>query len=254
MNAVGNIGQFIIDNQYAIEAALLVLLALIIVFFLVSKLVFSKKRKAEIEELNAKLEKIESEVKGISDQTADSKNVKIVLKTDDNETVIETVKLEGDVGHEAEIEIETEGESLGSETEGESIAQEAENEVSASEVDEGCEEPEAVVETVKETIDEEERTAVSEGEIDAINAEEPPSADDASEDEIDKEELQRALDSLDEIMAEIKNSDLDLLHEDLVQPKVKPVELTGSKFTSRDWNRDRHGNQYTEEMLNELIG
>ncbi len=254
MNAVGNIGQFIIDNQYAIEAALLVLLALIVIIFFVNRLVFRKRRNAEIEELNAKIEKIESEVKGISDQTADSKNVKIVLKTDDNETVIETVKLDGDVGNEAEIEIETEGESLGSETEGESIAQETEDEVSTLEVEAAGEEPETVAETIKGTIDEEERAAESEDAIEAIEIEETPVVEDASEDEIDKEELQRALDSLDEIMVEIKNSDLDLLHEDLVQPKVKPVELTGSKFTSRDWNRDRQGNQYTEEMLKELIG
>ena len=186
MNAVGNIGQFIIDNQYTIEVALLILLALLIVVFLISRLVSKRKRDAEIEELNAKIEKIESEVKGISDQTVEAKNVKIVLKTDEDETVIEASGLMANEDEEIDI-----GESQ---------------------------------EATEEEID--------------------------PEKEIDKAELQKAIDSLDEIMAEIKNSDL----ETNAEPEISDVGMVGSKFTSRDWNKDRKGNTYTEEMLKELIG
>ena len=60
--------------------------------------------------------------------------------------------------------------------------------------------------------------------------------------EIDITALTEALAALDEI----------LMDDEEQEPIVAPKKTT--KFTSRDWNEDRFGNVYTEDMLKDRIG
>ena len=166
MSAVGNIGQFIIDNQYSIEVLILVLLAVIVVLWLVNRLVTKKKHQSELETITAKLDELEAKIGG------------------------------GEVTREIES------------------ADEVEAEV-AAEVAESADEVEAEV-----------KATAGDAEVDADTAE---------------AEIEEVADEMETTTGEV------VVAEIITENKPK-------KFATRDWNEDRYGNIYTEEVLRERIG
>lgn len=74
MNAVGAIGNFLINNQVMIEALLLILLAAIVIYWLVRKVVTKNSGKNKIvEELQGKVEELESKLRNLEkESTVDS--------------------------------------------------------------------------------------------------------------------------------------------------------------------------------------
>lgn len=58
MNAVGIIGEFIIEYQYEIEVGLLILLGLIMLFAVIRAFVRAARRKSVLEEINEKVDDI----------------------------------------------------------------------------------------------------------------------------------------------------------------------------------------------------
>ena len=66
MNAVGAIGNFLINNQVMIEALLLILLAAIVVYWIVRKVMAKNSNKNKVvEELQGKVEELESKLRSL---------------------------------------------------------------------------------------------------------------------------------------------------------------------------------------------
>ena len=65
MNAVGVIGNFLVNNQVIVEAALLLLLAIIVAWILVKKFIQKPKQDQTIKELQDKIESLESKLNNI---------------------------------------------------------------------------------------------------------------------------------------------------------------------------------------------
>ena len=66
MNAVGVIGELIIEYQYEIEIGLLVLLGLIILFAVIRAFVRAARRKTLLEEISGKVDEISEALNAIS--------------------------------------------------------------------------------------------------------------------------------------------------------------------------------------------
>ncbi len=66
MNAVGRIGQFMINNQFAIDALLIAVLGIIVVYWLYKRLSNNKKNSITIDELSKKIDQIENHVREIA--------------------------------------------------------------------------------------------------------------------------------------------------------------------------------------------
>ena len=202
MSAVGNIGQFVIDNQYVIEIILLILLAIIVIGWLVGRLFMRPRRNAENKVLHAKIDKIESDINGIKDMT-------ISEYVSGGETLVD--------------KIERAVEAVGEEIEGiadDIVKDDKHLSESAWKIDETAEsEIGKAVEEIGEDIE-----AVADEVVDA-----------------DRELAGVVRIEEDDEAARIMES-------------VLMEEKKGSKYISRDWNKDQHGNVYTEEMLKNLIG
>lgn len=275
MNAVGNIGQFIINNQYVIEIVLLVLLALIIVAFLVNRLVFRKRRNAEIQQLNEKIHEIENEMKGIkgnaftnlvatkSDGVVPSDGARRETAEAVKEAVNEVsdgvglVDIDEAIQSIDEMIVEIQDKHVEPVTEevvdaAEEVVQKAETEVEevVQAAGEAVEEAETAAEEAAQAEVEEVEAAVEEA-VKEAETEVEEAIDDAADVEDVEEVVQSAAD-------EVPTKSFVEISEDDDAARLLTALLTeersGPKYTRRDWNRDRHGNVYSEEMLRESIG
>ena len=282
MSAVGNIGQFVIDNQYVIEIILLILLAIIVIGWLVGRVVMRPRRNAEIKDLHAKIDKIESDINGIKDMTIAEYVSGGKTLVDKIERAVEAVEeeIEGiaddivkDDKHlsESAWKIDETAESeIGKAVEeiGEDIEEIADDIVkddkhlseSAWKIDETAEsEIGKAVEEIGEDI---EAVADDIAKDDKHLSESAWKIDETAESEIGKA-VEEIGEDIEAVADEVVDADRELagvvrIEEDdeaaRIMESVLMEEKKGSKYMSRDWNKDQHGNVYTEEMLKNLIG
>lgn len=115
MNAVGKIGEFIIKYQYPIEIALLVILAVIVLYALVRAIVKTKREKNVLSQINSTVSDINTTVSSINDKqtvraakdTGKSKN-SISVSKDIPSVKVSYVVSDDDRDHQTTVSIDHE--------------------------------------------------------------------------------------------------------------------------------------------------
>ncbi|MBP3815751.1 MAG: hypothetical protein J6H21_02660 [Firmicutes bacterium] len=195
MNAAGNIGHFIMKNQYLVEGAIVVLLVLLLLLWIINKFVTSRRNREEREYLTAKINKLEKEIKN-------QRNAVFV------EAVQKTEKpAEPDLTKEV-----------------------------SEEANESAEAEKEVAESAAETEKEETADLGEEAEKE-VNSDSTANGEDSKEEQV---EAAVTVSEDDEAVQKL---------EEVLFPKK-----ASKKFNSRDWNEDKFGNVYNEDMLKDRIG
>ena len=218
MNAVGIIGQFMINNQIIIDAILLILLAAIVIYWLAKRIMNSKKNDDALNEISKKIDRIENEVKGIADGSVRQENTtepdsKKILESSENELVedknAESVTAEDATSESAPIDKSTD---------------------------------ESVIDVISEDYEKLDDTALDNS----------TKADISVIEELKKKNEKLVELSLVEgresVSTEGSSPDFNSRLESIISASQKKA-----KFSSRDWDEDRYGNKYNEDDLKKLI-
>lgn len=247
MSAIGLFGEFLVNNQLAVDAFLLCLLVALIAIYLFRMLVIKPKKDAEISELIKKIEALESKLDSAGKVgtagAAATAVVDAVPTAALADAVAETVSAaETEVVRENAIG-QDEAEAVVTAEAG--VAKTAE----AAEVETAAETETAESGEAETEIDAASEDTVATAEVEAETAEsgETEVAETAAEVEAEVEEPSFLDGKLEETLD---------LREFLVKNRADrdSFNIPGERFMSRTWGEDRHGNIYTEDMLKESIG
>ena len=218
MNAVGVLGNFLINNQLAIEIFLLIVLAGILVYWIIKQAVIKPKQDAAIEELISKIDSLESKLSG-------------VVVDDIKESVAQA-----EVGDSAEAEA------------AEKPVPEAKDEAT----------PEAAEEAAKEAIEESNLNTEATETSEQPETKAAPARKGIVRDDDDKAVIMKRLLAEEEEIEDGPNPNLeetmDIIDIVMEEKADSAFAKPQSKYASRSWGEDKHGNYYTEELLKKQIG
>ena len=214
MNAVGVLGNFLINNQLAIEIFLLIVLAGILVYWIIKQAVIKPKQDAAIEELISKIDSLESKLSG-------------VVVDDIKESVAQA-----EVGDSAEDET------------AEKSVPEAKDEATPEAAEEAAKE--AAKEAIEESNLNTEATETSE----QPETKAAPARKGIVRDDDDKAVIMKRLLAEEEEIEDGPNPNLeetmDIIDIVMEEKADSAFAKPQSKYASRSWGEDKHGNYIWE--------